>query len=281
MKIKFLAGSLAFLAFAMVARADGTLYAATDDFAFGGSSTGQIAVTSITGITPGSTSLVNTDFPINGIGPAAGGLLYGGAPLDNLMRTVNPSTGATVTSVTGGFLAGDSVNHFDVNEQFAFDGTTLYHVHWGRTSSDPGSIQQLNPITGAVIATDLQTQMVGIVFVGNQLWISSFGGKSVGTFDFASNTYTPVFTLGALGGGLAYDSGTGTLWVGEQGGMVIPYSLTGTPLGPGFQPFGPTGGDVVDGLTFIPSQTPEPGTWILLGSGLVGVFRSVRRRMSA
>ena len=213
-----LAASLVFLAFASAARADGTLFAVTDEFAFLHSATGEISMTPITGITPGATTLVTSDFPVNGIGPAAGGLVYGGTPFDNLMRTVDPGTGATVTSVTAGFSTADG--NLTANEQFAFNGTTLYHVQFGN-GGGLGSIQQLDPITGAVLATDVQSQMIGIVFAGNQLWVSSFLGKSVGTFDFASNTYTPKFTLAGAGGGLAYDSSTGTLWVGETGNTGV------------------------------------------------------------
>jgi hypothetical protein len=40
------------------------------------------------------------------------------------------------------------------------------------------------------------------------------------------------------------------LWVGQRGGLVVPYRLNGTPYNSGFQPFGPID-DTIDGLEFV------------------------------
>ena len=73
---------------------------------------------------------------------------------------------------------------------------------------------------------------------------------------------SPVFNTPANAGGLAYDAGAGVVWVGLQGGMVVPYDVTGLQLDPGFQPFGAID-ETIDGLEFVcaptvtaPSATP-------------------------
>jgi hypothetical protein len=85
----------------------------------------------------------------------------------------------------------------------------------------------------------------------SQIWITKWGGRQVGTWDPATNTFTPRFTTPADAGGLAWDSKSRVLWVGLQGGTVVPYHLNGTPYNAGFQPFGPLGGETVDGLEVV------------------------------
>ena len=102
--------------------------------------------------------------------------------------------------------------------------------------------------------------------VGSTIWSTHWNARQVGTWDPATNTFTPVFTTPQLAGALAYDPGAGILWVGQLGGMVVPYSLAGAQLGPGFNAIAglglPPGTniDTVDGLTFQgrgPSRSPS------------------------
>jgi hypothetical protein len=94
-----------------------------------------------------------------------------------------------------------------------------------------------------------------MTFVGSTIWITHWGARQVGTWDPATDTFTAIINTPSNAGGLAYDPVSGILWVGMQGGSVVPYDpVKGTPLGPGFVPFGAIT-DTVDGLEFV-SQIP-------------------------
>jgi uncharacterized repeat protein (TIGR01451 family) len=88
---------------------------------------------------------------------------------------------------------------------------------------------------------------------GGTLWITHWAAQQVGTFDPATNTFTPMFSTPSAAGGLAYDPSNNILWVGLGGGFVQAYDLsTLTPTGSSIQPFGPIP-DTVDGLAFVPA----------------------------
>jgi hypothetical protein len=95
-----------------------------------------------------------------------------------------------------------------------------------------------------------------------QIWITKWIPRQVGTWDPATNTFTPRFTTPNRAGGLAWDSAKKVLWVGLLGGTVVPYRLNGTPYNAGFQPFGPIG-DTIDGLEFVRKggSSPPRLTW--------------------
>jgi Concanavalin A-like lectin/glucanases superfamily/CARDB len=210
---------------------------------------------SMSGVVINSTTLLTTNFPVNGIA-SSGTFLFAGDAETNNFRHIDFDGNLLSGPVAGGFP------NACCNEDMAFDGTTLYHAHYG--SIESGSIDKIDLNTGQVLAGghyDLPFGPVGITFVGSQIWISNWDAKSVGTWDPLTNTYTPVFTVGSNAGGLAYDSANGILWVGRQGGCVEPYDLSGNVLGSGdsacagggFQPFGDLGLETIDGLEFVPA----------------------------
>jgi hypothetical protein len=112
------------------------------------------------------------------------------------------------------------------------------------------------------------------------LWITNWAAQQVGTWNPGTNIFTPVFSVPDLAGALAYDPDSNIMWVGQAGGLVAPYSLTGTLLGAGFLPFGAIS-NTIDGLTFLGEGTqppiPEPETYAMLLAGL-GVLGLVARR---
>lgn len=215
--------------------------------------------------------LLTTSFPINGMADA-GGFLYSGDPYSNTIRKISYN-GTLLGSVVAGFAPSCC------SEDMIAAGRVLYHAHY------PAAIEKLDATTGALLQTYPQRLVVGMTFVtrhdedddddgdhqgdrhhhstagrssfhhghhdhGREIWISKWTPKQVGTWDPTTNTFTPRFTVPNLAGGLAWDGESKVLWIGMEGGMVVPYRLDGTPYNAGFQPFGPID-DTVDGLEFV------------------------------
>ena len=252
----------------------GFLFTGTDTEEFGGAVNGPDRLGRFR--TDGSNvvggGLLTTSYPINGMADA-GGFLYSGDPYSNTIRKISYS-GALLGSVVAGFAPGCC------SEDMIVAGRVLYHAHYS------GAIEKLDAATGTLLQTYAQSTVVGMTFVtrhhedehgdghhgdrhhrstagrtwshhrhhdhGREIWISKWGPKQVGTWDPTSNTFTPRFTVPNLAGGLAWDGESKVLWVGMEGGMVVPYRLDGTTYNAGFQPFGPID-DTVDGLEFVPA----------------------------
>lgn len=268
---KHLFGGLALVACAAAnVTSAGVLFIGTDTEEFQGVGASYMMVATVSGANFISQNNIRLDFPLNGLGDGPG-FLYSGDPNTNTLRTITYG-GALLTSVTGGFP--DTC----CNEEMQFAGGNLYHTHW----SD--MIQQIDPVTGAIIQSFDQPDVVGMALVGSQQWITHWGAHQVGKWDPATNVFTPVFNTPDNAGALAYDPTSDILWVGQLGGMVVPYDLTGAQLGPGFNAVAPLNLeatiDTVDGLTFLGEGTqhvPEPGILTLLGVGLAGMCLGLRR----
>ncbi len=250
----------------------GTLFIGTDTEEFNGLSTSFLFTATVSGPNFISETATPLDFPLNGIGDGPG-FLYSGDPTTNGFRTIS-YTGNLLTSTSGGFP------NSCCNEEMQFSGGKLYHAHYNDV------IQQIDPTTGAVIQTFSQPNVVGMALVGSTIWITHWSAQQVGTWDPATNIFTPVFTTPEFAGALAFDPTSDLLWVGQLGGMVLPYSLTGVLQGPGFDAvsgFLPPGVsiDTVDGLTFQGegTQVPEPGTIALVGVAFAGIALARRRRI--
>jgi PEP-CTERM motif len=250
----------------------GTLFIGTDTEEFNGLGQSYLMKVVVNGANFVSQTNILLDFPLNGLGDGPG-FLYSGDPLTNTLRTIDYN-GNLLSSVTGGFP------NFCCNEEMQFANGKLYHAHFA------DNIQQIDPITGAVIQTFNQPNVVGLALVGTTIWSTDWSNKQVGTWNPLTNTFTPVFSTPDLAGALAYDADAGILWVGQLGGQVVPYDLLGNPLGAGFNPIAglglPAGVtiDTVDGLTFLGegTQAPEPASLLLVGLGLFGLGASRRRR---
>jgi len=249
----------------------GTLFIGTDTEEFQDVGTSYLFKATVNGPNFVSESAITLNYPLNGIGDGPG-FLYAGDPNTNGFRTIDYN-GGLITSTTGGFP--DSC----CNEEMQFSGGSLYHAHWA------DNIQKIDPVTGAVLATFDQPDVVGMALVGSTIWITHWSAHQVGTWDPNTNTFTPVFLTPDDAGALAYDPSSDLLWVGQLGGLVIPYNLAGVQQGPGFDAIGPflpeVSIDTVDGLTFQGEGTqtvPEPTTIALLGIGLAGLGFSRRKR---
>ncbi|MGH6799731.1 MAG: PEP-CTERM sorting domain-containing protein, partial [Roseiarcus sp.] len=160
-----------------------------------------------------------------------------------------------------------------------WNGTDLLHAQFNN------GIQLIDVTTGTILSTQSQPDVVGMAFAKGQIWITHWAGREVGIWDPTTNVFTPEFSTPSNAGGLAYDPVAGVMWVGQAGGMVVPYTLAGVALNAGFQPFGPTStADTIDGLAILGEapRIPEPSTWamLLLGFASLGVL-AYRRRLRA
>jgi hypothetical protein len=244
----------------------GTLYLGTDN-TIGSSgilgiyATNGAAVTSKTAVNPADGR------SFNGVGEGLGlnGIVTGGWGHEFDTRNL------------AGNLISQSNNFFTpyptVNEDFAGNGSQIWRVVYSPTIyllNPDGTTNQAHTLSGA-------SGLVGLTFVGRQLWAGDFNAGTIGTVNTTTDTYTPVFTpagLTAEVGGLAYDAGSGVLWVGSQA-VIAPFDLAGNRLGANIDTSGELGSaGFIDGLAFVPNSVPEPGSLTLLGLG-VASFGSI------
>ena len=259
------------------AGASGILIAARDTEDFANTGTDQLAKTTTAGALAGATLLINTSYQVNGIGDKGGGVLYAGSAVKDNFLTIDYDGNLLTSGTSAGYI------NSCCNEDIAYDPLTNT-VYRGRYST---AIVAVDGTTGALLATYAQTDVVGMAHVNGVIWISKWGAREVGTWDPLTNTYTKKFdTDGLLGvngnaGGLAYDPDDQILWIGFQGGLVTPWSITGTKLGDGYKPFGDMS-QTIDGLVFLGESrsVPEPGSLLLVAAAGVALVAS-RRRLKA
>lgn len=223
---------------------EGTLFVAVDSEDFASSLPDKIAKITTEGPTVLSNTIIETDFPVNGLADG-GDFMFAGTPNQNILQKVD-FDGNLISTVNAEFPS------TCCNEDMALDpiptndrpNGTLYHAHWSN------NIQAIDPVTGALFETFPIPDVVGIAYVGDEIWISKWSAREVGRWDPNTNNFTPVFSTPSNAGMLAYDPFNEILWVGMSGGVVRPYDLTGNQLGSDFIPFTGVGG-TVDGGFFL------------------------------
>jgi uncharacterized repeat protein (TIGR01451 family) len=232
------------------------LFAGSDNEEFTGQPTDRFAAVDVEGPVVKDLGLVSTAFPVNGIEATPAGTLWSGDPFSNLQREMTLD-GLLLGSVTTPFPPGPCCK-----EDFAYDGNHIWRAFW------PSTIGEYLP-NGTPVREYAQDDVVGMAFVGSTLWITKWGAHQVGTFDPATNTFTPMFTTATNAGGLAYDPEYDILWVGRGGGTVEAWDLGTLTLiaGSAFRPFGNIS-NTIDGLAFRSSadlelskgDDPDPAT---------------------
>ncbi len=266
----------------------GTLFVGADveDFAGGYPSPGldRLGVVTTGGLDGTSvitSTIIGTDFLINGMADADGKLLAG-TPLANPLNTV-AFDGTLISSITASGIPNGSC----CNEEMLFvpqagGGSKFYHAKYGAV----GGIREIDPVTGNLIAYDPLTDVVGMALVNGEIWITRWANREIGIWNPLTKVFTVQFDLdlvglGGLGnaGALAFDPGNQVLWLGTQSGRITPLSLTGAQLGPSYFPFGSMP-ETIDGLTFLGEVTgriPEPAALAIFAFGLAGLGFMRRR----
>ena len=121
---------------------------------------------------------------------------------------------------------------------------------------------------------------LGITYdpVNRSLWISGWGNTMVTDYSLNGTVITSFDTGHYFNGALAMDPATHTLWLvdDENTFNLEQYSTAGALLSTGPNVGYTLGGEFDMGAT----PTPEPGTLIMFGSGVVGLAGVVRRKIS-
>ena len=190
--------------------------------------------------------------------PAFSGIIYR-YDLNSMVNGVTPVPNGTVP---GGDHPYEDMAFASADPNHLLRANYYNHTYDKIDLTTGVAIPFLSPLGGA------GTPM-GVAWDGTQYWVSDEMTGGIYTMT-AGGVFSagPLFTTGFQTGGVAWDSTDSTLWIGSFG-TVHHYTTGGIEFGNFAAPSGP--GVFIDGLEF-QAAVPEPGTWLLLALGSVGVF---------
>ncbi len=172
------------------------------------------------------------------------------------------------------------------------DGTSNYYVqYFGQGYNLTENVYQTgldwsNPVERFSVQTAPGDwgEYLGISYdaFNNSLWISGWGDQIISDYSLSGQLLSSFVPATNYAGALAFDPSDGTLWYSfAQSNTLYQYDTNGTLLQVG-TPSGLPGGSF-EGGEFAEARTnstPEPGSLMLLGTGLLGLGRLVRRKVA-
>ena len=230
-----------------------------------------------------SRSVLNTDL--------AGNLIQSVGPLEASGIAINAPANLIYFGTSAGVITGRSLSNpgtvlttinpvTNFAEDMAFDGVALWRV-----DINAQLVESIDPITGTILSSfDPGFTPLGLAWDGANLWVSEFvpdglvkqfttAGVATGNqFNAHLGPANPI-------GGLAFDTADSTLWIGTWS-TLYHYQTDGTQLGSFAVPV--NDGRFVDGLEFQTGSTtsavPEPGSFLLLTTGLAFLGSIIRKK---
>jgi hypothetical protein len=226
-----------------------------------------LAALTLTAASVGEAQTVNQSVGTSFQTTSLAGFTTSGADMSG-MRVTAFWADATSAVLTWGSLGGGSWGVSNSRFTLSFPGA-------GDTFNDNWTLQNLAGAGSAL------TRFLLNGAPGNTVFDTQFGGETTGS----ANGFNFSFTSGALAGSTAQYTNivnlTGQPAAGDifetldvalgSGGLGLGQSLT----------FRADTDNAASGAVIIPSTVPEPGTWALLATGIVGLAGAARRRQRA
>jgi len=139
-----------------------------------------------------------------------------------------------------------------------------------------GVYQTDRDFTNPVLLFSVARGYAGITYdpVNHSLWISTFLNHNVADYSLSGTFLSSFYTADPVAGALAFDPADHTLWlVDYYTGNLEQYSTAGALLSTGPNVGYALGGEFNE-------ATPEPGTLVMFGSGIIGLAGVLRRKIN-